>query len=146
MEFSANQIAGFLNGKVVGDGEVKVSNVAKIEEGKPGTLAFLANPKYTPYIYTTKASIVLVNNDFKPENNIDSTLIYVQDSYRAFASLLELVAQAMFDPKVGIEQPSFVHESATLAEDVYIGAFAYIGKNVSIGKNAKDLSTGIYWR
>lgn len=137
MEFSANQIAGFLKGRVEGDGEVKVSNVAKIEEGKPGTLAFLANPKYTSHIYNTKASIVLVNETFKAEKVIAATLIYVKDAYQAFASLLELVAEAMFEPKVGIEQPSYIHESAQLGNQVYVGAFAYIGKNVKIGNNVK---------
>lgn len=137
MEFSANQIAEFLNGKVEGDGEVKVNNVAKIEEGAPGTLAFLANPKYNKYIYTTKASIVLVNHAFKAEKSVATTLIYVSDAYQAFASLLELVAETMFEKKEGIEQPSFVHESAVIGENVYIGAFAYIGKNVKIGNNVK---------
>lgn len=137
MEFSAKQIAEFLKGKVVGDGDVKVSDVAKIEEGKPGTLAFLANLKYTSYLYTTQASAVLVNEDFKPEKEVKTTLIYVKDAYRAFASLLELVAEAMFEPKLGIEQPSFIHESATYGDDVYVGAFAYIGKNVKLGNNVK---------
>ncbi|MCK9206845.1 MAG: UDP-3-O-(3-hydroxymyristoyl)glucosamine N-acyltransferase [Salinivirgaceae bacterium] len=137
MEFTANQIAGFLNGKVEGNGEVKVSNVAKIEEGIPGTLAFLANPKYMAYIYSTDASIVLVNDGFKPEKPIKATLIYVNDAYHAFASLLELVAQAMYEPKLGIEQPSHIHPTATYGTDIFVGAFAYIGKNVKIGDNVK---------
>jgi UDP-3-O-[3-hydroxymyristoyl] glucosamine N-acyltransferase len=137
MEFSANQIAGFLEGRVEGNGEVKVSNVSKIEEGTAGTLSFLANPKYTHYIYTTHASIVLVNQGFKPEKAIHATLIYVEDAYQAFASLLDLVAEAMFEEKSGIEQPCFIHETATYGTDIFVGAFAYIGKNVKIGNNVK---------
>jgi len=137
MEFTANQIAEFLQGKVEGNGEVKVNNVAKIEEGTAGTLAFLANPKYTPHIYETSASIVLVNDNFKPEKDIKSTLIYVADAYQSFASLLELVAETMFEKKTGIEQPNFMHESVNHGDDLYLGAFAYIGKNVKLGKNVK---------
>ncbi len=137
MEFTANQIAGFLKGKVEGDGEVKVNNVTKIEEGKPGTLAFLANPKYTSYIYDTKASVVLVNNTFKADKKVNTTLIFVEDAYQAFASLLELVAEAMFEAKTGIEDPCFIHESVTKGSDLYVGAFAYIGKNVKLGNNVK---------
>jgi UDP-3-O-[3-hydroxymyristoyl] glucosamine N-acyltransferase len=122
---------------VEGDGEVKVSNVAKIEEGKAGTLAFLANPKYTHHIYTTESSAVLVNNNFKAEKEVVATLIYVADAYQAFASLLELVAESMFEPKMGIEQPSFINESSTYGENIYVGAFAYIGKDVKMGNNVK---------
>lgn len=137
MEFTANQIAEFLNGKVEGDGEIKVSDIAKIEDGKPGTIAFLANPKYTSYIYSTLSSVILVNKDFKAEKKISSTLIYVTDAYQAFASLLELVAEAMFEVKTGIEQPSFIHDSCKYGEGIYVGAFAYIGEDVTIGKNVK---------
>lgn len=137
MEFTANQIADFLEGKVQGNGEIKVSNVSKIEEGTIGTLAFLANPKYTPYIYTTKASIVLVNKDFVPEKPIQATLIFVNNAYESFASLLELVAQTMFQEQKGIENPSFIHETTQYGENFYLGAFAYIGKNVKIGNNVK---------
>lgn len=137
MEFSANQIAGFLKGRVEGDGEVKVSNVSKIEEGTKGTLSFLANPKYTHYIYQTQASVVLVNQSFKAEKAVNTTLIYVEDAYQAFASLLELVAETMFEEKTGIEQPSHIHETASYGNNVYVGAFAYVGKNVKIGNNVK---------
>jgi len=137
MEFSANQIAAFLGGKVEGDGEVKVSDVSKIEDGKAGTLTFLANPKYTHFIYTTESSVVIVNNDFKAEKAITATLVYVKNAYEAFATLLELVAESMFEAKNGIEQPSYVHESCKYGEGIYIGAFAYIGKNVKLGKNVK---------
>lgn len=137
MEFTANQIAEFLKGEVKGNGEIKVSNVSKIEEGKPGTLAFLANAKYQPYIYTTKASIVLVNKTFVADKPISATLILVDNAYESFASLLELVAETMFDEKTGIEQPSFLHNTAKHGSDFYLGAFAYVGKNVKIGNNVK---------
>jgi UDP-3-O-[3-hydroxymyristoyl] glucosamine N-acyltransferase len=137
MEFKATDIAAFLNGEIVGNGDVKVSNVSKIEEGKPGTLAFLANLKYEHHIYSTKASIVLVNKSFESKKEISATLIKVDDAYQAFASLLELVQQAKFVDKTGIEQPSYIHESTTAGDDLYLGAFAYIGKNTKIGNNVK---------
>ncbi len=137
MNFNAKEIAEFLKGEVIGDGEVKVSNVSKIEEGKPGTLAFLATLKYENYIYNTKASIVLVNRDFVPKEKINSTLIKVDDAYQAFASLLDLYEQSKMLVKAGIEQPSFIDESTIYGENIYVGAFAYIGKNTKIGKNVK---------
>jgi len=137
MNFKAKEIAEFLKGEVIGDEEVRVSNVSKIEEGKPGTLAFLATLKYENYIYNTKASIVLVNRDFVPKEKINSTLIKVDDAYQAFASLLDLYVQSKMLTKVGIEQPSFIDESTTYGENIYVGAFAYVGKNSKIGKNVK---------
>ncbi len=137
MNFKAKEIAEFLNGEVVGNGEVKVSNVSKIEEGKPGTLAFLAKAKYESYIYNTEASIVLVNRTFVPKKEINSTLIKVDDAYEAFANLLNLYVEARAIAKVGIEQPSFIDKSTTYGENIYVGAFAYVGKNSKIGKNVK---------
>jgi len=137
MEFKATEIAAFLNGEVVGNGDIKISNVSKIEEGKPNTLAFLANVKYESHIYETGASIVLVNKSFVPQKNISATLIKVDDAYKAFASLLELYLMAKSNLKTGIEQPSFIHESVQAGNDVYVGAFAYISKNVKIGDNVK---------
>ncbi len=137
IQFSAEQVAEVLQGTVVGNPEVKVHTVAKIEEATQGALAFLANPKYKDYLYTTGASIVLVNNDFKPEKEVQATLIKVPDAYQAFASLMEMVAEALYEKKNGIEQPSFMHETATHGEGLYLGAFAYIGKNVKMGKNVK---------
>lgn len=137
MNFKVTDIAAFLNGEVVGDGDVKVSNVSKIEEGKPGTLAFLANQKYESFIYETKASAVLVNKDFTPKEEISATLIKVDDAYQAFASLLDLYVQSKADMKQGIEQPSYIAENATVGEDLYLGAFAYIGKNAKVGNNVK---------
>ena len=127
MEFTAKLIADFLGGSVDGDPNVKVHTVAKIEEGFPGSLAFLANPKYIPYIYTTKASIVLVNNDFVPDQPVEATLVRVNNAYEAFASLLNLYAQSK-QPKSGIEEPSFIHKSAQIGKDPYVGAFSYISE------------------
>ncbi len=137
MEFRATDIAAFLNGEVVGNEDVKVFSVSKIEDGKPGTLAFLANLKYEHHIYETKASIVLVNKSFHPKKEILATLIKVDDAYQAFASLLELYQQAKTVQKVGIEQPSYIHETAKIGDNIYLGAFAYIGKNAQIGNNVK---------
>jgi UDP-3-O-[3-hydroxymyristoyl] glucosamine N-acyltransferase len=136
MEFTAQVIAGFLQGTVEGDPETKVNDVSKIEEGKPGTLCFLANPKYENYLYTTEASVVIINNDLNLTKAVKPALIRVPDAYKAFASLLELYNS--FKPvKKGIEQPSFVGQGVTLGDDVYIGAFAYVSDNVKLGKNVK---------
>jgi len=137
MDFKAKDIASFLQGEVDGDGDVKVSNVSKIEEGKPGTLAFLANLKYENFIYNTQASIVLVNKNFIPKKKISTTLIRVEDAYEGFASLLDLYMQAKTSVKTGIEQPCFIDETAITGKDIFIGAFAYVGKNSKIGNNTK---------
>ena len=136
MKFSARQIAEFLHGELVGNPSVEVNNLSKIEEGTPGTLSFLANPKYTHYIYQTHASIVLVHKDFEPEHPIEATLIKVDDPYACLAMLLNLVNEATI-AKRGIEQPNYVSSSVTLPDDIYLGAFAYIGERVKIGKNVK---------
>lgn len=138
MEFSAAQIAELLGGKVEGNPDTKVSNLSKIEEGKSGTLSFLANPKYTSFIYTTEASIVVVNNSFVAEKELKPgcTLIRVEDAYGSFAKLLGLYEQIKGE-KSGIEQPSFVHTNSKLGENCYVGAFAYVGENVQIGDNVK---------
>ena len=134
MEFSAQQIAGFLNGTIEGDPNVKVSNFSKIEEGKPGTLTFLANLKYAHHIYNTEASIVLVNNDFKPEQPIRATLVKVENAYAALAMLLNLVEQSK-SKKKGVDSTAFIAASATVSDDCYVGNFAYIGEGVKMGKN-----------
>lgn len=136
MKFTAEQIAEVLEGKIDGNPEVEVSELAKIEEGKVGSLTFLSNPKYTEYIYNTEASICIVNNDFQPEKPINPTLIRVENSYSAFTKLLEFYDQYK-KSKTGIESPHFISESADYGEDIYIGAFAYIGENVKIGDNVK---------
>lgn len=136
MEFTAKQIAALLNGDIAGSPEAVVSKLAKIEEAGEGSLSFLANPKYTEYIYSTNASIVIVNKSFTPEKPIKSTLIKVEDAYKSFAKLLETYNQVKLN-KQGIEQPSFISKSASYGENLYIGAFSYIGENVKIGNNVK---------
>ncbi len=136
MEFTARQISDLLHGTVEGDPGIKVSRLSKIEEGREGDLTFLANPKYTPFIYTTKASVIIVNKDFVPEQAIASTLVKVDNAYEAFVKLLEIYNQIQRDKK-GIEQPSFISSSASLGENCYVGAFAYIGNNAKIGNNVK---------
>lgn len=136
MEFSAQQIADFLKGKVVGDPEIKVSNFSKIEEGVPGTLTFLSNPKYTEYIYTTQASIVLVNDTFEPKQELKPTLIKVKNSYDALASLLSLV-DSYKQKKRGVSPQACVSEKAKIGENAYVGAYTCIEDGAVIGKNAQ---------
>lgn len=136
MEFTAKQISELLKGKVEGNPEASVHKLAKIEEGEPGSLSFLANPKYAPFIYTTKASVVIVGKDFEAEQPVAATLIRVDDAYKSFVELLEIYNQIQRDKK-GIEQPSFISPTAKLGNECYVGAFAYIGNNVTIGNNVK---------
>ncbi|MEZ5070299.1 MAG: UDP-3-O-(3-hydroxymyristoyl)glucosamine N-acyltransferase [Bacteroidales bacterium] len=151
MKFSAAQIAEFLKGRVEGDPETQVGDVSKIEEGRPGTLSFLANPKYEKFIYHTGSSIVIVNDDFKPTAPVPATLIRVPNAYESFATLLQLVEQAK-PRKTGISKQAAIAESATLGRDLYIGEFTsvadgavladgvqlypqvYVGENVRIGE------------
>ncbi|GGW63373.1 UDP-3-O-[3-hydroxymyristoyl] glucosamine N-acyltransferase [Winogradskyella epiphytica] len=136
MKFTAEQIADILEGQVVGDPHIEVSTLSKIEEGTEGSLTFLSNLKYTPYIYTTEASITIVNADFEPDKPIMTTLIKVEDAYEGFSKLLQYYNQIKSE-KSGIEQPCFISESVKIPETIYIGAFAYIGKNAVIGENVK---------
>ncbi len=138
MEFTALQISQLLNGTIEGNENTSVNNLSKIEEGLPKTLSFLSNPKYNNYIYTTDASIVIVNKTFVLDKPIKPTctLIRVENAYEAFAKLLELYTE-MKGSKTGIEQPSYVHQTANLGANCYVGAFAYIGENVKIGNNVK---------
>ncbi len=135
MEFTALQIAGLINGIVEGDPETKVSTIAKIEEGQSNSLSFLANPKYNPYIYTTKSAIVIVNSDFKAEKKVP-TLIRVPDAYAAFAKLLEIY-QNMQQHKTGISSLAFIADGAQLGTDVYLGEFSYVGLNTKVGDMSK---------
>jgi UDP-3-O-[3-hydroxymyristoyl] glucosamine N-acyltransferase len=132
MEFTALTIAGFLNGEIVGNSDIKVNTIAKIEEGQPGALSFLANPKYEHYIYETKSSIVLVNKSFVPSAHIGATLIKVENAYDAFASLLRLVDQAR-PRKKGIHPTAIIEATAKIGSDVFIGPYTYIGENCIIG-------------
>lgn len=136
LSFTAEQIATVLNGTIEGDSSVVINNFSKIEEGKPGTLTFLANPKYTHYIYTTQASVVLVNNDFVADQPVKATLIRCANAYAALAILLNMV-EGMKPKKVGVEEMSFIAESATIGADVYVGSFAYISEKAKIGNNVK---------
>ncbi len=137
MEFKAGRIAALVGGVVDGDPEVCVNTFAKIEDARQGAITFLANPKYTHYIYTTGASIVLVNRDFKPSEPVRSTLIRVDDPYAVLSVLLEYASQAMTPAPVGVEQPSFVAQGVTVPDDAYVGAFAYVADGVRLGRGVK---------
>lgn len=137
MELTAAQLASLVNGEVEGDGDVKIGTFAKIEEGHPGALSFLANPKYTHHIYSTGSSAVLVRRDFVPEQPVKATLIRVDDPYATIARLLEMVQEMTRVVRTGIEQPCFIAQGVVVPEDAYVGAFAYIGANAKIGKGAK---------
>lgn len=136
MEFTAKQIAGFLNGTVDGDENVAVHTFAKIEEGVPGALSFLSNVKYTQHIYTTKSSIVLVNRDFKAEQPINATLVRVDNAYEALAKLMSLYA-SMQPARTGVSSLASVSEKAKIGKNVYIGPFAVIEDGVTIGDNTQ---------
>jgi UDP-3-O-[3-hydroxymyristoyl] glucosamine N-acyltransferase len=136
MQFTAQDIGFMLNGTIEGDPLTTVNRLAKIEEASTGSLSFLANPKYEQYLYSTDASIVIVNNDFALAQPIKATLIRVDNAYSAFTVLLERYNTIKLN-KTGVEQPSFVHESAQVGTDCYIGAFSYIGTGVKLGNNCK---------
>ncbi len=136
MKFTAEQIAGILEGEVIGNPSAEVHKLSKIEEGTEGSLTFLSNPKYQNYIYTTQATITIVNKSFEAEQPISSTLIRVEDAYQSFSKLLEYYNQVKL-MKSGIEQPSVISENVTYGTDLYLGSFCYVGKNVIIGNNVK---------
>jgi UDP-3-O-[3-hydroxymyristoyl] glucosamine N-acyltransferase len=136
MKFTAAQIAEILEGEVVGDANVVVFKLAKIEEGIAGSLTFLANPKYVNFIYSTKATITIVNDNFIPEQSLTTTLIKVKDAYQSFTKLLEYYNQVKL-MKSGIEQPSVISENVIYGDHLYLGSFSFIGKNVTIGHNVK---------
>lgn len=136
MEFTAQIIAEYLKGDIEGNPDEKVNNISRIEEGKKGTLAFLANPKYEKYLYTSEASIILVNRSLKLEKAVNSTLIRVDDSYKAFAALLNLYTSSL-PQKKGIDPNCSISDSASVGEDCYIGDFSYLGDNVKVGNHVK---------
>lgn len=136
MEFSAEQIAGLLNGQIEGDTTVKISKLAKIEEGVEGAISFLANPKYTPYIYTTKASLVIVNKDLTLTAPVATTLIRVDSAEVAFAKLLEMYNQVKLN-KSGISKHGYISDKAQVGDNLYLGEFAVISDNAKIGNNVK---------
>lgn len=136
MKFTARQISEILQGEIIGNPAAEVHKLSKIEEGEKGSLTFLSNPKYTSYLYSTNASVAIVNKSFIPEKEIKATLIKVEDSYKAFSKLLDYYNQVKLN-KTGTEEPNFISPSATLGKNVYLGAFAYIGDNVKINDNVK---------
>ena len=137
MKFSASQIAVLINGKIEGDDKAQVDSFGRIEEAKPGQLAFLANPKYEEYLYTTQASVVIINNSLQLKKNIAATLVRVADAYTAFATLLSKYQEMMTQQLSGIQQPSYIATSASYGQNVFVGAFAYLGENVKVGNNTK---------
>ncbi len=136
MEFTAKQVADFIQGKIEGDENAKINTFAKIEEGVPGAISFLSNPKYTHYIYDTQSSVVLVNEDVELTQPVKATLIRVKNAYECVAKLLQLY-QSMMPKKTGISPQAFVSASAKIGKDCYVGAFAYIGEGVVIGDNTQ---------
>ena len=138
MQFTALQIATLLKGKLVGEPEAKINQVAKIEEAKAGSLSFVANPKYEEYLYSTDASIIIINENYELKQPVKATLIRVKDAYSSFAYLLEKYNEIQSNAgKKGIEQPSYISKSASIGKNVYVGSFTYIGDNVLIGDNVK---------
>ena len=136
MKFTAKQIAQILDGEIEGSPEEEVSRLSKIEEGTKGSLTFLSNPKYNSYLYTTQASVTIVNQTFQLEKEVSTTLIRVKDAYKSFSKLLEFYNQVK-NNKEGREEPYHISESASIGKHEYIGAFSYIGNNVIIGENVK---------
>lgn len=137
MTFPAAQIALIINGKIEGDPNVAVASFGKIEEAKPGQLTFLANPKYEDYLYTTGASVIIINDAFVTREPVKATLIRVADAYSAFATLLSKYQEIAQQQLSGIQQPVHIEKTAVYGKNVFIGAFAYIGENVTIGDNTK---------
>jgi len=136
MEFTAKQIAEFVQGRVEGNEQATVNTFAKIEEGREGAISFLSNPKYTHYLYDTKSSIVLINEDVELEHPVSATLIRVKNAYESVAKLLQLY-ESMKPKKTGVDPLAFVSASAKIGQDVYIAPFAYIGDNVTIGDGSR---------
>ncbi len=136
LKFTAKQISDILNGTVIGNPEVEVHKLSKIEEGDQGSLTFLSNPKYNSWLYTTHASVVIVKEDFVPDREVESTLIKVDDPYLAFTKVLEYYNQIKLH-KSGLESPHFMDKSVVYGSDLYLGAFSYLSANVRIGNNVK---------
>lgn len=136
MEFTAKQIAEYIGGKVEGNEQATVHTFAKIEEGQPGAISFLSNTKYTHFLYETKSSIVLINEDFQLEKPVQATLIRVKNAYESIAQLLQLYTSTL-SKKTGIDSLAFISPNASIGKDVYIGAFAYIGEGAVVGDNTQ---------
>jgi UDP-3-O-[3-hydroxymyristoyl] glucosamine N-acyltransferase len=137
MEFTATQISSLINGKIEGDADIKVSSFGKLEEAKQGQLAFLANPKYEEFLYTTNASVIIINDAQVVEQEVSATLIRVPDAYSGFAIILSAYEKMATANLTGIQQPSYISETASMGDNVFVGAFTYIGNNAKIGNNVK---------
>ena len=137
MEFSVGQIAEIISGKVEGDKDLKINSIGTIEDAQPGNISFLHNDKYEQHIYSTKASAVIVKNDFEAREKLSTTLIRVSDPYSGFTQLLEQYHQMMSFQKTGVEEPSYIGKDSTTGDQIYRGAFSHIGDRVKIGKNVK---------
>lgn len=137
MEFSVKQVADIIGGEIVGDESLKINTLSKIQEGKPGSISFLANPKYESFIYETNATAVIVSKDFVPKKEISTTLIKVDDSYTSFTKLLEFYEQFIVSQKVGIQEPSYIGEGSVTGSNIFRGAFSYIGTHCLIGDDVK---------
>jgi UDP-3-O-[3-hydroxymyristoyl] glucosamine N-acyltransferase len=137
MQLPASQIALLVNGKIEGDSNVPVSSFGKIEEASEGQLTFFANPKYEEYVYSTRASVVIINEAFQLKQPIQATIIRVPDAYSAFATLLGKYQEIMQQQLSGVQQPSYIAKSATYGQQVFIGAFTYLGEKVTVGNNSK---------
>lgn len=137
MQFTATQIASLIDGKIEGDPEITVSSFGKLEEATSGQLAFLANPKYEDFLYSTKASVIIVNNTQQVEREVGATLIRVPDAYSAFAIILSAHEKMVTANWTGIQQPVYISATARMGENIFVGAFTYIGENVIIGNNVK---------
>ena len=137
MQFTAAQIALIINGRVEGNPDAVVSSFGKIEEAKHGQLAFLANPKYEDYLYSTGASVIILNDTQELKEPVNSTILRVSDPYSAFATLLAKYQEVIAQQMNGIQEPSYISKSAVLGDNIFVGAFAYIGDNVKVGNNVK---------
>jgi len=137
MEFTIKQVADLLGGELSGDGTAKVKKLAKIQDAEPGSIAFLSNPKYENFIYTTRGSAVIVNKEFIAKGPISASLIVVEDAYSSFTQLLEQYFNLKNFSKIGVENPSFIGDNSTTGDKIYRGAFSYIGNNCKIGDNVK---------
>ncbi|MEO5942203.1 MAG: UDP-3-O-(3-hydroxymyristoyl)glucosamine N-acyltransferase [Ferruginibacter sp.] len=143
MEFSATQIALIISGQVEGNADISVASFGKIEEAQAGQLSFLANPKYEDYLYSTNASIIIINDALQLRQPVSATLIRVPDAYSAFATLLAKYQQIKTQQLTGIEQPVYMHATSKIGDNVYVGAFAYLGENVVLGNDVK-IFPGVY--
>ena len=137
MTFSASQIGAIVNGKIEGDANASVGSFGKIEEAQEGQLSFLANPKYEEYLYSTRASVIIISDSYELKQPVSTTLIRVPDAYTAFATLLSKYQEIMQQQMSGIQEPSYISKSAVYGQQVFIGAFAYLGENVKLGDNTK---------